>query len=132
MQGVFEKIIKKLEEELNLADEEKLRCARENALQFDSAKGYAHGVGKAIEIVKQEATEHNNGWIPCSERLPSEADFIASYRRNKYSAEFVVMIEGATRPTTLYFRKTGSWVDENENLYKVTAWQPLPEPYKGE
>ena len=70
MNKEFEKIIKKLEKELKLADEEKLRCARENPLQFDSAKGYAHGVGKAIEIVKQEAEKYNNGWIPCSEKLP--------------------------------------------------------------
>ena len=72
MQTVFEKIIEKLEEELKLADREKERCARENPLQFDSAKGYAHGVGNAIEIVKQEAEQYNNGWIPCSERLPKE------------------------------------------------------------
>ena len=72
MQTVFEKIIEKLEEELKLTDEEKLRCARENPLQFDSAKGYAHGVGKAIEIVKREAERYNNGWITCSERLPEE------------------------------------------------------------
>ena len=57
MQAAFEKIIEKLEKELKLADEEKLRCARENSLQFDSAKGYAHGVGNAIEIVKQEAEQ---------------------------------------------------------------------------
>ena len=63
MQAAFEKIIEKLEEELKLADEEKLRCARENPLQFDSAKGYAHGVGKAIEIVKQEAEQYNNAII---------------------------------------------------------------------
>ena len=61
MNKAFEKIIEKLEEELKLADEEKLRCARENPLQFDSAKGYAHGVGKAIEIVKQEEEQYNNG-----------------------------------------------------------------------
>ena len=66
MQAEFEKIIEKLEEELKLADEEKLRCARENPLQFDSAKGYAHGVGNAIEIVKQEAEQYKGGWIPCS------------------------------------------------------------------
>lgn len=53
MQEVFEKIIEKLEKELKLADEEKLRCARENPLQFDSAKGYANGVANSIEIVKQ-------------------------------------------------------------------------------
>ena len=65
MNKVFEKIIEKLEEELKLADEEKLRCARENPLQFDSAKGYAHGVGKAIEIVKQEAAAYEECYKYC-------------------------------------------------------------------
>ena len=67
MQAEFEKIIEKLEEELKLADEEKLRCARENPLQFDSAKGYAHGVGKAIEIVKQEAEKYEECYKDCGE-----------------------------------------------------------------
>ena len=67
MQAEFEKIIEKLEEELKLADEEKLRCARENPLQFDSAKGYAHGVGKAIEIVKQEAEQYEECYKDCGE-----------------------------------------------------------------
>ena len=67
MQAAFEKIIEKLEEELKLADEEKLRCARENPLQFDSAKGYAHGVGKAIEIVKQEAEQYEECYKDCGE-----------------------------------------------------------------
>ena len=47
-----DKVLKQLEEELKLADEEKQRCARENPLQFDSAKGYASGIATAIEIVK--------------------------------------------------------------------------------
>ena len=67
MQAEFEKIIEKLEEELKLEDEEKLRCARENPLQFDSAKGYAHGVGKAIEIVKQEAEKYEECYKDCGE-----------------------------------------------------------------
>ena len=67
MQAEFEKIIEKLEEELKLADEEKLRCARENPLQFDSAKGYAHGVGKAIEIVKQEAEQYEECYKDCGD-----------------------------------------------------------------
>ena len=76
----------------------------------------------------------NDGWIPVEERLPSEEEFIKAYCRNKYAAEFIVMIEGATLPTTLYFRN-GIWADEENNHYKVTAWRPLPEPYcpeKGE
>ena len=67
MQAEFEKIIEKLEEELKLADEEKLRCARENPLQFDSAKGYAHGVGKAIEIVKQKAEKYEECYKDCGD-----------------------------------------------------------------
>ena len=59
MNKVFDKIIEKLENELKLADEEKLRCARENPLQFDSAKGYANGVANSIEIVKQEEEQYN-------------------------------------------------------------------------
>ena len=59
MKKEFENIIEKLENELKLADEEKLRCARENPMQFDSAKGYANGVANSIEIVKQEAEQYN-------------------------------------------------------------------------
>lgn len=71
----------------------------------------------------------NNGWIPVEERLPNEEEFKEAYCRNKYAAEFVVMIEDATRPTTLYY-KNGSWFDEERNYYSVVAWQPLPKPYK--
>ena len=46
------RIVEQLEKELQLADKEKARCARENLLQFDSAKGYASGIATAIEIVK--------------------------------------------------------------------------------
>ena len=47
-----DKVVERLEEELQLADKEKQRCIRENPLQFDSAKGYASGIATAIEIVK--------------------------------------------------------------------------------
>lgn len=87
-----------------------------------------------MEIVKeQERIEvpfsYVNKWIPCSDRLPNECEFKKAYLRKKYIAEFIVMIKGATRPTTLYFRKTGIWVDEDGIPYDVIAWMPLPEPY---
>ena len=47
-----DKVVEQLESELRLADKEKERCAKENPLQFDSAKGYAMGLSNAIEIVK--------------------------------------------------------------------------------
>lgn len=137
MQEVFEKIIEKLKKELKLADEEKLRCARENPLQFDSAKGYAHGVGNAIEIVKQEAEQHNNGWIPCSERLPTTEEyqrgngrFLVTDGNRTYEAEFDIYEShtfGKSRMATEWFITDKC----------VTHWQnePLPpQPYqpKGE
>lgn len=47
-----DKVVAELEKELKRADEEKLRCVKENPLQFDSAKGYANGIAVAIQIVK--------------------------------------------------------------------------------
>lgn len=47
-----DKVIEKLKTELSLAEKEKGRCARENPLQFDMAKGYAQGISVALEIVK--------------------------------------------------------------------------------
>lgn len=48
----LDKVVNKLEKELELADNEKDRCLRENKLQFDCAKGYAQGIAVAVEFVK--------------------------------------------------------------------------------
>ena len=90
---------------------------------------------RVMEIIRSHMDEVNDtnvpsNWIPCSERLPNEEEFIKAYYRNIYAAEFIVMIKGATLPTTLYF-KNGSWTDMEGNYYNVVAWQPLPAPYKG-
>lgn len=53
----LDKVVEELEKELKLADDEKERCSRENQLQFDCAKGYAHGIAVAIEIVKGGGVE---------------------------------------------------------------------------
>lgn len=50
----MERIVERLEEELELTDKEKRRCVHENPLQFDEAKGYARGIANAIEIVREE------------------------------------------------------------------------------
>lgn len=54
-----EKVVALLKEELKLADDEKARCIKENPMQFDSAKGYAHGIAVAIEIVKRGGRDEN-------------------------------------------------------------------------
>ena len=54
-----ERIIDELEKEYKLAEEEKRRCASENQLQFDSAKGYSIGIWNALEIVRGGNNERN-------------------------------------------------------------------------
>ena len=54
-----DKVVEQLEEELELAEEEKKRCVIENYLQYDFAKGYAMGVYNAIDIVKGGGVNDN-------------------------------------------------------------------------
>ena len=90
---------------------------------------------KAIEIVKQEAEKFvpdtnvgNNGWIPCSEKLPElRQDVLVTVKHTGFMG-----MHG-------YWIQTGHMEAENDwwgNCAggEVIAWQPLPEPYqpKGE
>ena len=45
-------VMEHLNKELELADDEKSRCIKENPMQFDEAKGYARGIATAIEILE--------------------------------------------------------------------------------
>ena len=119
MNKEFEKIIEKLEKELKLADEEKLRCARENPMQFDSAKGYANGVANSIEIVKQEAGQYNNGWIPCSERLPKYGEVVMCSCTNSGITISCITHKGVKPSQSVRFGQ-----------HSVIAWQPLPKPFQ--
>lgn len=73
------------------------------------------------EIKSLPSAEAVQGWIPCSERLPSEGQgVLVTVDDNKYKI------------------KVGSCLFNNgvfHSLYNdlnVIAWMPLPEPYKGD
>ena len=116
MQEVFNKIIEKMEEKsantiVNFKNEEYV-------LKND-----------AIEIVKQAATEYNNGWIPCSVAMPEEHDLYDVTFKNRvaiYSDE------------AIYDPSSGKWfwdADEVEEVKNdILAWAEKREPYqpKGE
>lgn len=70
-------------------------------------------------------------WIPTAERLPGHREFIEAYDSSNYGAAFLVTIEGAEKATILYYSQTGMWYDEQGNPYRVVAWMPLPERYRG-
>lgn len=119
--NVLEKILEEIKEV------EKKFVVGHEVLFALGATGLAGEIADIIHSHMDEA--ENDGWIPVEERLPDEKEFQRAYCKNYYAAEFIVMIENATIPTTLYF-KNESWFDEERNYYKVIAWRPLPEPYK--
>lgn len=136
MQEVFEKIIEKLEErskEYNSGV--RLHGKPEEMLTCD-----------AIEIVKQAAAEYNNGWIPCSERLPEDCDnrfYMCIVENHEEDLPMFCQYEeeyGFGFWNDIYDKYSLGFVDtefetlEESGYEKVIAWQPLPEPYqpKGE
>lgn len=127
--SIPKKILEEIENESKLANEEIRRCASENPLQFDEAKGYARGVEYVAEIIRSHMDdEDNNGWIPVEDGLPEEGE------------EVEVTIEEMTDSAggMIYYTKT-AWVQEERWVIKrnpynprVIAWRPLPKPYKPE
>ena len=72
-------------------------------------------INELQEAIEQD--EKENGWIPVSERLPED--------------DTTVLVSCKTRSGTTFVRAGyciyGSW---HLNCEGVTAWRPLPEPYK--
>lgn len=94
----------------------------------------AEGFMQMEKLIKEQPTVSvNDGWIPCSERLPEEPENGIEYMENLL--EYNVMIKGASMATTLHYAGDGEWYDSmSQDYYTVVAWRPLPEPYqpKGE
>ena len=130
MNKVFEKIIEKQEElfqDLNVI--EVLSHVDFDSTIQNSLENFLKAItNEAIEIVKQEAEQYNNGWIPCSEKLPDvRQDVLVTVKYTGFMG-----MHG-------YWIKTGHMEAENDWWGdcaggEVIAWQPLPEPYqpKGE
>lgn len=128
---MFEKIIEKLEERTSfLSDCTKYRNkdAEQQKNSYSTMMMYevADLVDDLIEIVKQEAEQYNNGWIPCSKRLPE----VPEGTEDDDCPEFNVTIKGASRAATLRCSSGGTWFDEFGHVYPVIAWQPLPLPFR--
>lgn len=104
----------------------------------------------AIEIVNQVAEEYgtdinvgsNDGWIPCSERLPEDGDcgfYMCIVENHEEDLPMFCQFEeeyGFGFRHDIYDEHTLGFVDSefrtNEELgyEKVIAWMPLPAPYK--
>lgn len=73
------------------------------------------------------------GWIPCSERLPSEGDeFLITWTSSVTNGPLLAFAE--YEPDALLV-SGGKWYLEDDmgefEDFDVIAWMPLPEPWKG-
>lgn len=70
-------------------------------------------------VIHKIAEEYNNGWILTSKKLPEEP------KNDEDLTRYIVMIEGAEKPATLFYAGLGNWYEDG-TFYKVTMWQPFP------
>lgn len=98
--------------------------------EIEKKSQYKHGLpGSALDIVNTllddlEQDEKENDWIPVSERLPKAS---GTYQ--------VTCMDGRIyRSTYAKFQcKLKRWeLTGARSYWKVIAWMPLPEPYKGD
>lgn len=120
MKKVFEKIIEKLEERTSfLSDCTKYgnKDAEQQNKSYSTMIMYevADLVDDLIEIVKQEAEEYNNGWIPCSSGVMPRANgwylvtnYLGVVQEQRWSANH--------------------WEKLRDEA--VLAWRELPLPYQ--
>lgn len=108
---------------------EEIEDERTDIDDYSDAKGkmLARHWNNCIDVVEEIIRKHmNDGWIPVEDRLPEEPPEEVDDEDNL--EEYIVMIEGAERPTTLRYAGDGTWWEDG-TYYPVIAWQPLPEPY---
>ena len=127
MNKVFEKIIEKQKElfqDLNVI--EVLSHVDFDSTIQNSLENFLKAItNEAIEIIKHEAEQYNNGWIPCSERLPEENGMYLC-TQNIYDLETNKNIIRVSTELVEFYN--GKW-RRAKNLV-VTHWQLLPEPFK--
>lgn len=135
MNKAFEKILDRLEELRKTYDEMAFIEMNTNGhtLDFEYAKGKKDVMFDVKQIVQEVTEEYNNGWIPCSERLPRDyTDVLADVRGIGFDSSKDAEMVG-------HFYENGKWFYSHGMQYivdgkktKVIAWKPLPEPYKEE
>lgn len=82
-------------------------------------------------IIKAQPTIEPYGtWIPCSERLPKEAE---EYHVTQYKKNAVNEYCDGYRTARIFFDDHGWWDDVDALAgWEIIAWMPLPEPYRKE
>jgi hypothetical protein len=110
----------------------KQECDVNTSIREAFEKGFRLGVKKA------SSSQSEQKWIPCSKKLPDEKDagVLKKLGVEKHSEYVFATVEvKGERMAVTACTYDGKW-DWNMKYafpdYKIVAWMPFPEPYKGE
>ena len=81
----------------------------------------------AIEALQTEAVQ---GWIPCSERLPSEGAVVLASWSCLWKGAIVLARRYEGKWEWAYEHGADYWQPTELEEYWPEAWMPLPEPYE--
>lgn len=97
----------------------------EEYLGGEGLESRADGIRDAImDVISAPAIESGQQWIPCSEHLPKkDGRYQVTRHDDVTNTEFIDI---------LWYEENLWWNRHSTGDYAVTAWMPLPEPYKGE
>ena len=102
-----------------------LQYVRDNADNYDTENGWSLADLIDLSIKFSEVAEYNNGWIPCSERLPETyGDYLCCDNYGEYIIGFPNKRDSNDDDYVEYYVET-----EHEIMNDCIAWQPLPDPY---
>lgn len=142
MKEFAEKLIERLEELYDRNDKTKKIAYKEQDWEkFDLFTHRCEGIYSAIAIVNDLASEYNNGWIPCEERLPEETEqystkydpiTLAEVDVEWYTVSDLVNVIVKNYDTDEVFvcddcTVDGKWANFGSYPFEVLAWQPMPE-----
>lgn len=124
MKGFVEKLKKRLEEQKG--NEEAYYMQEDKRL----VRHWNNCIDNTIEIINELVEEYNNGWIPCSERLPETIyDML----------QCVIVTNENDWQGMAYYHPQKGWTfaechnsDKKIDWTEIIAWQPLPAPYRSE
>lgn len=120
MNEAFDKILDMLDEMIHPKQLYFCKYARGGCRDLYNDKDCMDCVVKlAKEIVQEVAEEYNDGWIPCSEKLPEYGEVVMCSCTNSGITISCITHKGVKPSKSVRFGQ-----------HSVIAWQPLPEPYK--
>lgn len=128
--NVLEKILEEIEEKFKTADAEKFDCEELCDVEdwYDSSyiDGQLSAHEKCMDIIRSKMDEakdinvpSNDGWISVDERLPEDERMVLVTCQTK---------KGIRSTNRAYY--DGAFWHGSGSMSSVTAWCPLPEPYK--